>query len=594
MGKEIFNVAGMADALRYTEYKNVYSALSELVDNSIEAKAQNIFIILRMSADERNDSRISQIAILDDGTGMNDETLQDCLVFGSTTKSDRKSMGRFGVGLGQASLFAAPRVEVYSWQNGNHPKYVYLDTNLMRNGEQNRIPSPIVSNPPEYFISNPTINYSTKTGTKSVSFEEKGTLVLWDEIDTSIHKVVTFRRRIREELGRRFRYYLEKGINIFVTDTGYNFFEKIEIIDPLFLMESSSILGDLDNNTLLSENGEPLFEPFISKETPEGVRTIRILLDRYGERRILGNVNIRASLIKEKFYYSDDFRKFNNKNPGDTEIGKLLKKYENISVLRAEREIQFEKAGLYDSTNTPTNRWWSIEIDFDPSLDEFFKLSNNKQKVEFDISHYDNFLKNKRRNSKISLDYLENSEEKYWIEIVMTIKSLIKLMTSRNEKLAREYKRMYPKQTKNELTDHTSTPYQSLETREDLAEENKLEDFVKESIKKDSNLQSRLDILIDEEIDEKDNYLFFIREDCNYNFKSILNYQHEIFNFFESLSINMPYEVALKIVIYSLKNIQVKKVTFSEKKMFEAFIVELNDEINKTIQFLIEGSEQSG
>ena len=111
MARDIFNVIGMADAIRNTEYESIYSAISEIVDNSIEAQAKNIAIILYVTQRSGSD-KVARIAILDDGKGMNDKTLQDCLVFGSSTKSERKSIGRFGVGLGQASLFASDRKSV--------------------------------------------------------------------------------------------------------------------------------------------------------------------------------------------------------------------------------------------------------------------------------------------------------------------------------------------------------------------------------------------------------------------------------------------------------------------------------------------------
>ena len=86
MAREIFNTIGMADSIRYTEYKDINSAVSELIDNSIEAQAKNIFVIIKTSINNYGQDYIHSLAVLDDGTGMDDETLQDCLVFGSSTK----------------------------------------------------------------------------------------------------------------------------------------------------------------------------------------------------------------------------------------------------------------------------------------------------------------------------------------------------------------------------------------------------------------------------------------------------------------------------------------------------------------------------
>lgn len=52
MGQEIVVVQQMGDALRNMGYKNIECAVSEIIDNSIEAAAKNVFILLRESIDE--------------------------------------------------------------------------------------------------------------------------------------------------------------------------------------------------------------------------------------------------------------------------------------------------------------------------------------------------------------------------------------------------------------------------------------------------------------------------------------------------------------------------------------------------------------
>ena len=46
MARSIVDIKNMGDALRNTGYKNIESAVSEIIDNSVEANAKNIFIIL--------------------------------------------------------------------------------------------------------------------------------------------------------------------------------------------------------------------------------------------------------------------------------------------------------------------------------------------------------------------------------------------------------------------------------------------------------------------------------------------------------------------------------------------------------------------
>ena len=45
MGSSIVDIQNMGDALRNTGYKNIESAVAEIIDNSVEANAKDIFVI---------------------------------------------------------------------------------------------------------------------------------------------------------------------------------------------------------------------------------------------------------------------------------------------------------------------------------------------------------------------------------------------------------------------------------------------------------------------------------------------------------------------------------------------------------------------
>lgn len=118
MGASIVDIKNMGDAFRNTGYKNIESAVAEIIDNSVEANAKNIFVILREGIATSGRKVVTEIGFLDNGDGMSGDTLGKCLGIGASTRHARKGMGRFGVGLPQASLYACPEIEVYSWQNG--------------------------------------------------------------------------------------------------------------------------------------------------------------------------------------------------------------------------------------------------------------------------------------------------------------------------------------------------------------------------------------------------------------------------------------------------------------------------------------------
>ena len=99
MGQSIVQIKQMGDALRSSGYKSIDSAVAELIDNSIEAGAHDIFVIMTEHVDPVTHRKaIYEFGILDNGSGMDISKLASCLGIGFTTKSDRSGMGRSGVG----------------------------------------------------------------------------------------------------------------------------------------------------------------------------------------------------------------------------------------------------------------------------------------------------------------------------------------------------------------------------------------------------------------------------------------------------------------------------------------------------------------
>jgi len=89
------NPAKLLDSLRSTGYDN-YNAIMDIIDNCIDADAQNIWINIGGKADKLI------ITIADDGKGMNYEILNQALKLGSETEKEINSdLGRLWVCLQQ-------------------------------------------------------------------------------------------------------------------------------------------------------------------------------------------------------------------------------------------------------------------------------------------------------------------------------------------------------------------------------------------------------------------------------------------------------------------------------------------------------------
>jgi len=62
---------------------------------------------------------------------------------------------------------------------------------------------------------------------------------------------------------------------------------------------------------------------------------------------------------------------------GHSEIGRDTQKNQGISIVRAKREIEMNRT--FDNRSDTRDRWWGVEVMFDPALDAVFGVTNNKQ-----------------------------------------------------------------------------------------------------------------------------------------------------------------------------------------------------------------------
>ena len=424
MGASIVDIRNMGDALRNTGYKNIESAVAEIIDNSVEANAKNIFIVLREGIATSGRKVVTEIGFLDNGEGMSIDVLGSCLGIGASTRQARKGMGRFGVGLPQASLYACPEIEVYSWQDGIENAYkVYLDIKKIKDGIQTEIEDPVREN-----IPTPYAEYiSYKTILENYDFTQSGTLVIWkkcDRINPKTRGPLT--ERLEFSLGQKFRYFIHDGISKIKIVCDENPDAAIDVApnDPLFLMDDNCVLCHPDDPKHVYKKGQKIgleapFELYTAKGTGTGEVKIPVKYINKTGNIVTAPVLVRFSIVKDKFYDETAFPK--GSNPGNYALGKHAAKMEGISVIRARREIDFRRFDFYNVINEPQHRWWGCEIIFDPELDEAFGVANNKQYVEL---------------KKVDVEDLDPEEidvPPVWDQLADTIISTIKAMYAQNE-----------------------------------------------------------------------------------------------------------------------------------------------------------------
>lgn len=345
-------------AMRDNGYKNTAYALAELIDNSIQAGGRDVEVLCSEREEQlphRVRRRIDQIAVIDNGSGMDATTLRMALQFGNGTRlGDRSGMGRFGMGLPNASISQCRRVEVWTWQSGiTNALHTYIDLDEVNQGAPNEVPVPVPSEVPAMWL---------RAAESPVG--SSGTLVVWSDLDRCMWRTA---RTIIEHsgflVGRMYRRFIHDGraairmAAFLKRDPSDAYIDRLaEVNDPIYRMTPSSAPAPFA--------AEAMFEPY----------------GDVGEYRHAFTANGSTHEAVARFTVATERARQRSEAGGDAgrqPHGKHAARNVGVSVVRADREIELSQA-LVDPSE-PRDRWWGIEIDFPPELDELFGVTNNKQ-----------------------------------------------------------------------------------------------------------------------------------------------------------------------------------------------------------------------
>ena len=214
----------LLESLKSGPYKTTAHAIAELVDNSWDADATQIGIALIVKGDKTK--KPHAIAVLDDGSGMDADTLGHCLQWGfhgpgeerdgagsprHTRRSSgkgEKRLGKFGVGLVAASFGQCSDVHVLSWQNGETQSKGGEVPSLriaLRDDIRNELPTIEGAVLPEWATDGAFTGMPT-----AISEMQHGTLVVWREVETR-NRSATVQEKVLELCGRIYRELIRFG-----------------------------------------------------------------------------------------------------------------------------------------------------------------------------------------------------------------------------------------------------------------------------------------------------------------------------------------------------------------------------------------------
>jgi len=361
MSNSIVPVHLVVKSMRDNGYKNTAYAIAELIDNSLQHGSSKVDLICvedDFKIGLKTVSRISEIAVLDNGKGMNKEVLQKALQFGNGTNLDKAaqtSIGKFGMGLPSSSISQAVRVDVWSWQNGIlNALHTYIDVDEISYGNMSDVPEPQISKIPSKWLQ--IVN----------EIENSGTLVIWSNLDRCLWKTgKTIIDHSEFIVGRMYRKFINSGsAKISATVIKNNnlnqaiYKQDFTANDPLYLMPNTSISKELTK--------QGLFDPMFVKLGGDDGFEKKYTISFEGKNH---DVFVRYSIATEatrKGY-----------NAGSLPHGKHAGNNIGVSILRAGRELDLDTS--WTNSHDTRERWWGVEVEFPPALDEVFGVTNNKQ-----------------------------------------------------------------------------------------------------------------------------------------------------------------------------------------------------------------------
>jgi len=328
------------------------AAVGEPVDNAIQAGANNIKIRLiegvrNVGKKQKPTPVVEQIAFSDDGAGMDDDVVKRALVLGFSTRyNSRQGMGRFGVGATLAGISQAKRLEIFSRNApGGEFLHSYIDLDEITSGSMKYMPDPRPAKIPQQFA--------------DMAPTSTGTLVVWSKCDRltqgedgTVNDLKGVRDELLNWLSRTYRHFIDGGVRIQLNDT------IVEPHDPLYLMTVPRLATDEKAEVLLDES----FDWDVPSD-PSRHSTVRMKMTL-----------LPASWRLKRGWGNPDRTQTRERRIHDNE---------GISILRARREIFYGVLPrFYPTAVEEIDRWFGIEISFDPELDECFRVKNVKKGAE--------------------------------------------------------------------------------------------------------------------------------------------------------------------------------------------------------------------
>lgn len=348
--------------MRDLGYKDPAWAMAELIDNSVQAGANTVDI--RFTFDKGNATQAknpSQIALIDNGTGMDPEMIGYAVRWGGTDREDdRHGFGRFGYGLPSSCVSIASKYTVYSKVKGGEWYAVQVDLEKLASASSD-------AKTTEELLQSKRVDLPKWLASESkerlaVGRLESGTVIVLEDLDrlrgmSGWIQVKALRARLLQQFGIIYRHWIPE-VQIYVDGEG------CQAVDPLFLLPHARFVDET------SVKAKQVVQRAFEVPTRDGKDT--------------GTVRIRAAYLHPQFSWAnpEDYAGEKQKNKRWDQVIAPVRGHNGILVCREGRQIDVVQPTWTKFQNYDV--YVKIEIDFDPSLDEYFNVTTSKQQIRID------------------------------------------------------------------------------------------------------------------------------------------------------------------------------------------------------------------
>jgi hypothetical protein len=349
----------LAETMRSVRYADEARAASDLIDNSIESGAENVHVAYKTTG-----TKIEQIAIIDDGSGIDKTFLPHATKWGGSSNQGKRNLfGRFGFGLPSASVNRSRAYDVFSRTEAGMPfsaVTVDLDNLVDEDGlvplptaEERGLPSWVV----EYLLKEDADGSPVFPG----GVDAVRTVVIWRSFDRlKWGNIQQSSSEFRQQFGITYAGWL-RVVTIKVNGA------PVEPVDVLFTT--------------------PGYRWYEIEGFPNAENKSNITFDVKDKNGAPHQVTVRFSYLSVP---ANNATVAPEGKGNHTKIRQRIRKeYNGFFVTRHGRFIELVKSPIINWSTYA--RQVGVAIDFPPELDEFFGVTPDKQTVQLS-AEFENML----------------------------------------------------------------------------------------------------------------------------------------------------------------------------------------------------------